>query len=407
MMNEPAKLRRTLTTPLLVFYGIGVTIGAGIFALIGEVLRLAGDQAPLSFLLAGLIAGMTGLSYALLARVFPRAGGEAVFVHNGLGPLAARYAGYGVVVTAIISSAVISIAFAGYLSVFLAVDHKLIIIVLIAALTGIAAIGIVESVIFAAVITLAELGILVLIAAAGAPLLIQQPEIIVTGLVPTSPTAMSGILSATLLAFFAFIGFEDIENMAEETHNPSHVLPRAIFWTLGITILVYLAISLVAIAAPNRAELLSSEAPMAVLYETITGYDGRPVAAIAAIAMINGILIQIIMAARVLYGMSNEGLAPVSLGKVNAFTRTPLRATILVSLVITILAVTFPIGRLAAATSIITLSVFAMVNLSLAFIGKKHKDVLLKRYRLWGYFGAALSIGLIIYNLQSGALVGH
>lgn len=407
MMNEPAKLRRTLTTPLLVFYGIGVTIGAGIFALIGEVLRLAGDQAPLSFLLAGIIAGMTGLSYALLSRVFPRAGGEAVFVHNGLGPLAARYAGYGVVATAIISSAVISIAFAGYLSVFLALDHKLIIIVLIVALTGIAAVGIVESVIFAALITLAELGILVLIAGAGAPLLVEQPEFLVTGFVPTNAAAMSGILSATLLAFFAFIGFEDIENMAEETHNPSYVLPRAIFWTLGITILVYLAISLVAIAAPNRQELLNTEAPMAVLFETITGYDGRPVAAIAAIAMINGILIQIIMAARVLYGMSNEGLAPAFLGKVNGFTRTPLRATVLVAVIITMLALIFPIGRLAAATSVVTLSVFAMVNLSLALIGKRHEDTLLKRYRHWGYVGAALSVSLIIYNVQSGALVAH
>ena len=406
-MNEPAKLRRTLTTPLLVFYGIGVTIGAGIFALIGEVLHLAGDQAPLSFLLAGIIAGMTGLSYALLARVFPRAGGEAVFVHNGLGPIAARYAGYGIVATAIISSAVISIAFAGYLSVFIQLDPALIIIGLIVVLAGVAAVGIVESVIFAAIITIAELGILLLIAGAGAPLLIERPELLATGFIPTNAAAMSGILSASLLAFFAFIGFEDIENMAEETKNPSHVLPRAIFWTLGITIIVYLAISLVAIAAPNRAELLSSDAPMAVLFETITGYDGKPVAAIAAIAMINGILIQIIMAARVLYGMSNEGLAPSLLGKVNSVTRTPLRATILVAVIIAALALTFPIGRLAATTSLVTLSVFAMVNLSLALIGKRHDDILLKRYRLWGYAGAALSVGLIIYNVQSGALIAH
>ena len=406
-MNEPAKLRRTLTTPLLVFYGIGVTIGAGIFALIGEVLRLAGDQAPLSFLLAGIIAGMTGLSYALLARVFPRAGGEAVFVHNGLGPLAARYAGYGVVATAIISSAVISIAFSGYLAVFIQVDPAVIIIALIVVLTGIAAIGIIESVIFAAIITVAELGILLLIAGAGAPLLIERPELFATSFIPANAVAMSGILSASLLAFFAFIGFEDIENMAEETQNPSYVLPRAIFWTLGITIIVYLAISLVAVAAPNRAALLNSDAPMAVLFESLTGFDGKPVAAVAAIAMINGVLIQIIMAARVLYGMSNEGLAPSMLGKVNAVTRTPLRATILVAVSIAVLALAFPIGRLAAITSIITLSVFAMVNLSLALIGKRHEDALLKRYRLWGYAGAALSIGLIIYNVQSGALVGH
>lgn len=407
MMNEPAKLRRTLTTPLLVFYGIGVTIGAGIFALIGEVLRLAGDQAPLSFLLAGTIAGMTGFSYALLARVFPRAGGEAVFVNNGLGPLAARFAGYGVVVTAIVSSAVISIAFAGYLTVFVQVDPAIIILFLILGLTGIAAVGIVESVIFAAIITLAELSILLIIAGAGAPLLVEQPALLATSFVPTNTGAMSGILSASLLAFFAFIGFEDIENMAEETQNPSQALPRAIFWTLGITIIVYLAISLVAVAAPNRIALLNSDAPMATLFETLTGLDGKPVAAVAAVAMINGVLIQIIMAARVLYGMSNEGLAPSMLGKVNTFTQTPLRATIFVAVIIATLALVFPIGRLAAFTSIITLFVFTMVNLSLALIGRRHKDPLLKRFHLWGYAGAALSIGLIIYNVQAGALVSH
>ena len=82
--EEPATtLRRTLSLPMLVFYGVGVTVGAGIFALIGEILVLAGDQAPLSFLLASLIAAATGLSYALLVRRFPRAGGEAVWARCG------------------------------------------------------------------------------------------------------------------------------------------------------------------------------------------------------------------------------------------------------------------------------------------------------------------------------------
>ncbi len=406
-MSEPEKLRRTLNTPLLVFYGIGVTIGAGIFALIGEVLTLAGDQAPLSFLIAGIVAGMTGLSYALLSRIFPRAGGEAVFVNNGLGPMAARLAGYGIVVTAIISSAVISIAFSGYLLVFINTPAQLIITLLIVVLSAIAAIGVIQSVFFAAIITLAEVGILVVVAAAGFPLVAESPHWLVTGFAPNNLAALSGILSGALLAFFAFIGFEDIENMAEETHNPSHVLPRAIFWTLGITVLVYLSISLVAIAAPDRQSLLDSDAPMATLFEAVTGLDGRPVAAVATIAMVNGILIQIVMASRVLYGMANEGLAPKLLGKVNAKTRTPVRATALVAISIIVLALLFPIARLAAVTSIVTLSVFAMVNLSLARIGRRHEDTLLKRFHLWGYLGMAMSIGLILYNLQLDLLISH
>ena len=88
------KLRRTLTLPWLVFYGVGVTVGAGIFALVGEILDLAGDQAPLAFLVAGVIAGITGVAYMLLVQFFPRAGGEAVFVHRGLGPIPGRMAGF-------------------------------------------------------------------------------------------------------------------------------------------------------------------------------------------------------------------------------------------------------------------------------------------------------------------------
>ncbi|MCB1457412.1 MAG: amino acid permease, partial [Nitratireductor sp.] len=108
------ELNRILTLPLLVFYGVGVTVGAGIFALIGEILLVSGNLAPLAFLTAGVIAGVTGLSYALLVAVFPRAGGEAVFVNRGLGHAAGWLAGAGVAVTGIISSAAIARAFAGY-----------------------------------------------------------------------------------------------------------------------------------------------------------------------------------------------------------------------------------------------------------------------------------------------------
>ena len=85
--NESVKLKRALTLPWLIFYGIGVTVGAGIFALVGEIVAIAGDQAVIAFLVAGLIAGVSGMSYAQLASVFPRAGGEVVFVNIGFGPV--------------------------------------------------------------------------------------------------------------------------------------------------------------------------------------------------------------------------------------------------------------------------------------------------------------------------------
>lgn len=113
--TDNVSLRRVLGLPLLVFYGLGVTVGAGIFALIGEVVKIAGDGAMLAFLVAGLIASVTGVSYACLSGEYPRAGGEAVYVNMALGRGFARLVGYGVTLTAIISSAVIALAFSGYL----------------------------------------------------------------------------------------------------------------------------------------------------------------------------------------------------------------------------------------------------------------------------------------------------
>lgn len=157
---QQVTLRQALTLPLLVFYGVGVTIGAGIFALIGEVVRVAGDQAPVAFILAGAIAGATAISYAILSSVYPRAGGEAVYLKLALGSHLAKLAGYAVTGSAIVSSAVIAQSFAGYLGTLLPIAEPLLIggILLLLAYMGVR-----ESVYFAAIITILEVGTLVVV----------------------------------------------------------------------------------------------------------------------------------------------------------------------------------------------------------------------------------------------------
>ncbi len=405
--QQVPQLRRTLTLPWLVCYGVGVTVGAGIFALIGEILGLAGDHAPLSFLMAGLIAGATGLSYALLVRVFPRAGGEAVFVNRGLGPIWAKFAGYGVAATGIISSAVIALAFAGYVRSLVPVPDYLLVIGVVTTLAGIAWFGVRESVYFAAFITLLEVGTLAVVILFGLPLLTDVPQVAHSFVPPANPAILAGIMSGGVIAFFAFIGFEDIENMAEETLRPEHTAPRAIFWTLGITIVIYVLLSVIAVLAPDRQAITGSSAPLAVLFEQITGLPAAPVAAMAAIAMINGILVQIVMASRVLYGMAREGIAPKWFGKVGASRHTPTRATLAVAVLILGLALFFPLVRLAEATSLVTLGVFALVNLALFSLGGVLDDNLVKRWRWWGVFGAAICIGVATFQVLANVSGGH
>ncbi|MEO4044206.1 amino acid permease [Hoeflea sp. CAU 1731] len=393
-------LNRVIGLPLLVFYGVGVTIGAGIFALMGEILRIAGDHAPLTFLIAGLIAGATGFSYSRLGAVYPVAAGEAVYVKVGLGAFWGRLVGLGVSATGIVSSAVIALSFAGYLGSLVALPQWLLSLSVIAALTLIAFAGVRMSVGFAAVITVLETGTLIVVCFAGAPLVFEAdiaPKLLS---LPASGAVWGLVLSASLIAFFAFVGFEDIVNMAEETRDPQRNLPLAIILTLVITIAIYLLVSIIAIAAPDREALTSSQAPLADLFASITGRSGAPIAAMATIAMVNGILVQIVMSSRVLYGMARENLMPGFLAHVHEKRRTPSTATLLVGAIIAILALAVPLVSLAKLTSIVILMVFTLVNLSLWRIGSRPEAPAgLKNWRLWGLAGAVLSAFLLVPEL--------
>ena len=396
MSNKPktVTLRRALTLPLLVFYGLGVTVGAGIFALIGEIVKIAGDGATAAFLLAGLIAGVTGVSYAWLSAEYPRAGGEAVYVNMSLGSFFAWFVGYGVVATAIISSAVISLSFAGYLGTLLPVPKPALILFLLFLLGFIAWLGVRESVMFAAVITILEVGTLVVIAFAGGDYL-SDTSTYTKALQPILDIPnWSVILSASVIAFFAFIGFEDLVNMAEETVNPKRNMPRSVFITLAITIVLYTLISLIAISLPDRQALITSDAPLSTLFHSVTGLPGGPVSAMASIAMVNGVLVQIVMASRVLYGLTGEKLAPQALGVLDTKRQTPYRAIALVTVLIALLAMSFPLQRLALATSLVTLSVFLLVNISLWKIGGQNPSLRSKRF--WGLLGAVLCGALLL-----------
>ncbi len=393
-MTEPS-LRRVLTLPWLVFYGVGVTVGAGIFALIGQVVGLAGDHAPLAFLVAGLVAAFTGFSYAALASAYPRAAGEAFFVGMGMGSFAGRIVGLGVVAVAITSSAVIALAFAGYVWTITGLPESASVVGVLAGLGLIAWIGVRESVAVAAVITVLEVGTLLAVVAVGLPMIGEADNLDKVLSLPASGALWSVVFAGAFVAFFAFIGFEDIENMAEETLDPHRAVPMAIILTLVISVAIYVLVATVATAFPERDALVESKAPLALMFESAAGTSGAPVAVMAAIAMINGILVQIVMASRVLYGMSRERMIPAAIGVLDAKRQTPLRAIALVTVLAGLFALFVPLLRLAELTSLIMLLVFATVNLSLFLIGRRHGALpTLRRWRYLGLAGSLVSLAL-------------
>lgn len=403
------KLRRTLPLPLVVLYGLGVTIGAGIYVLLGATAARAGVHAPLSFVLASIVMAFSATSYAELSTRYPVSAGEAAYVRVGLKSSAlATIVGFMVILSGIVSSATIILGSTGYIHEFIDLPTWTLIVGLVVLLGGVAAWGILESVLLASLFTLFEVGALLYIIFAG---VLDNPSIAadIPQIIPEwrDGAAWGAISSAGLLAFFAFIGFEDIVNLAEEAKEPETLMPRAIFWTLGLGTLLYFSLTAVAVLSVPLPELAQSKAPLSFVFETITGASPVVITMIAIVATLNGVIIQIIMASRVLYGMANQGNVPAVLGSVNRVTRTPLLATAAVSLLVLVLALTIPIENLAEWTSRIVLLVFTLVNASLVLIKLRNEPAPAVCFRTWigvPILGVIMSLALLVAPLISAFL---
>jgi basic amino acid/polyamine antiporter, APA family len=363
-------LKRTLSLGHATLYGLGVTIGAGIYVLIGEAAAHSAMYAPAAFAIAALLMAFTAGSFAELVSRAPVAAGEAAYVALAFrSDRLARFVGLFVVGIAVISAAAISVGAAGYIAVFVPLPAFLLIAAVVLAMGGIAAWGIKESISFVALMTLIEVGGLVVVILAGMlflpGLFSRLPE-----MVPPlqTPGIVGSILSTTLLAVFAFIGFESLANVAEEVEDPARTIPWAIFLTLILATLLYMLVVWIALLAVPAPELIRSNAPLALVFERLTGLSPRFMSAVAIVATLNGIVIQIILASRVLYGLGRQGQLPAVFADVNPKTRTPLFATTITAALVLLFALFLPLHDLADLTARLTLLVFAVVNLSLVRI---------------------------------------
>ena len=391
--QDSPQLRRALSLPLITFYGLGTILGAGIYVLVGKVAGAAGMYAPFAFLLASAVAAFTAFTYAELVARHPLSAAEAVYVQEGLRRRELTIlVGLLIVFSGLVSSATIASGFVGYLRVFVDLPDALVIVLLVLALGVLAAWGILESVTAAAVATVIEIAGLVLIIAVSWESFIALPERLPELLPPLDGTVWWGIAAGSFLAFYAFIGFEDMVNVAEEVKDPERNLPRAIIFALvGSTILYFLVVTAAVLALPIDA-LSESEAPLALMFENATGSRPLLIAIISLFAVVNGALIQMIMASRMLFGMGRAGWLPRVLAQVSGRTRTPLVATGVVTTGVLIFALWLPVVTLAELTSFAILLVFVLVNLSLIAI-KRHQPPPpgIRVYPLWVPYGGLLS----------------
>ncbi len=364
------ELSRTLGLGLLVLYGLGVTVGAGIYVLVGTAAGRAGVHAPLAFLVAATVMAFSAASFAELAVRFPVSAGEAAYVEAGFRSKAlALVTGLLVVVAGVVSAAAISQGAAGYIAVLVPAPAAVLVTGVVLAMGLVAAWGIKEAVSIAAVMTLIEIGGLLAIVGAGLwrdPAILSDLPLAFGNL--DAAGVWPGVLGASLIAFFAFIGFEGMVNVAEEVKRPERTLPLAIAITFVVSTVLYIAVVWVVIRSVSPAELATTTAPLSLAYQRLTGASPLAISLIAIVATINGVIVQMLMASRVVYGLARRGALPAVLGRIDKRTRTPLLATALVVVLILIFAVAFPIDRLADATTRVMLVVFALVNLALLAI---------------------------------------
>ncbi|MEX0861353.1 APC family permease [Nitrosopumilus sp.] len=356
-----SELKRHMGLFHITMYGVGLILGAGIYVLIGEATAFAGNSVWISFLLGTIVAMFAGLSYAELTALFPKAAAEYTFVkHAFKNNFLAFIIGWLTAITSMITAATVSLGFGGYFAQFIDLPITVSAILLIGVLSIVNFIGIKESAWANTIFAIITAGGLILIIFLG--MTFETTESIDYF---EMPNGTIGIVLAFVLIFFAFIGFEDMANVAEEVKKPKKTLPRAIILSVLITGIIYILVSLSVVRIINWEELGQSAAPLATVAEKSLGVEGSILlSAIALFATASTVLITLVAGSRILYGMAHNKSLHLSLSKIHSKTKTPWIAVI--GILITSAAFTI-IGDIVIVANITVFAVvitFAMINLS-------------------------------------------
>lgn len=395
------RLKRELGLFEATIYGIGIIIGAGIYVLLGPAAGLAGTAVWMSFLLGAIIASFTGLSYAELSAMYPKAAAEFIYVKKAYGSkFWAFLIGWLLIFTGIASVATVALGFAGTFTEILHLGKFFLIttaIVLILTLSFVNFSGIKESSRLNIFLTSIEVFGILLIIFLGFPSLgdVKYFEM---------PFGFKGVLEAATIIFFAYIGFEDIANISEETKSPKKFIPLAIIIAVIVTTIIYITTSLVAVSLVDYRILKEAPNALAVVAsKTVLGNHAYFLVSFITLFATSGtVLIILVVTSRMVYGMARESSLPARLGRIHRKTKTPWLAVIAV-MILSIVFVFFGdiviIGKMTSLGMFVT---FATINLSLIWLRqtKPHLERPFKVPLSIGKYPVIPILGLILCSVM-------
>lgn len=405
------RLKRDVTLRSAILYGVGIILGAGVYALVGEAAGMAGNSLWLSFLLAAAVSAFTGLSYMELISMFPKSAAEYVYVKNAFkSRLLAFNVGWIALFADIIATSAVSLGFAGYFNALFGTPIILTALSLVAAMTFVNFWGIKESARINVVFSLVEIcGLVFVILLAlffGHYGTVDYLEM---------PYGMAGTLSAAALIFFAYIGFEDIANISEEVKDARKNVPKALSVSVVVTTVIYVLVGMAVVSLVDWQELAGSKAPLALAVSSVLGEKAFWLMSIVALfATANTVLIGLIVGSREMYGMSREGSLPKSLSRIHSSRRTPWVAVI-ATMVFSMAFVLFGhINIVASITDLGTFYIFIFVNAAAILLRYKmpkakrefRAPLNIGRFPLTPLFGLLSSLALVSHLDLSAIIIG-
>ena len=360
--SKTPTLRRELGLLEVTLSGVGIILGAGIYVLIGQAAGLAGNALWLAFGLSAIMALLTGLSYAELSSMFPKAGAEYDYVANAFNVRLAFVIGWLVFLSGVLAAATVALGFAGYFTALTSFPMIISAVVLLVLLTLLLGYGVKETAGVAVIATFIEAAGLAIIIAIGLPHLgsVNYWEM---------PQGFSGLFAASALIFFAYQGFESMVKFSEETTSPETTVPRALLLAVAISVVFYILVALSVVSVLGWQQLSESRAPFVDIVSTTLGPDAAILIAVVALfATANTALMSMYASSRILYGMAGSSRLTYGFAHIHPGRRTPWIAIAFCGLLSIALIFAGDIAFIANVTNFTLFVTFIVINAAVIFL---------------------------------------